>query len=183
MDNLRFIRETMENAGSFTAVSGWGQVAIGVTAITAAGIASRQATPGAWLVTWMIEAAVALAVGSFWIVRKARATGLVLNSGPGRKAAICFSPPLLAGAILTPLLDRASLAALLPGLWLLLFGTAVVTGGALSVKIVPVMGIVFMALGAAALFAPPGWGDVFMAAGFGIVLIGFGVVIARKHGG
>src|SRR5262245_27147336 len=101
MDNLRFIRETMENAGSFTAISGWGQVAIGRTALAAAFVASLQTTPGAWAAVWMIEAVVALAVGSFWIVRKARKTGISLTSGPTRKAAICFSPPLVAGALLT----------------------------------------------------------------------------------
>src|SRR5262245_27001558 len=82
MDNLRFIRETMENAGSFTAVSGWGQISIGVTALGAAALASRQATDAAWLAVWIVEAAVALAVGSFWIVRKARLTGLSFNSAP-----------------------------------------------------------------------------------------------------
>jgi hypothetical protein len=183
MDNLRFIRETMENAGSFTAVSGWGQVTIGLTALAAAAIASRQATEGAWLLTWIVEAAVALAVGSFWIARKARRTGLSFNSAPGRKAAICFAPPLLCGALLTPVLFRSLGTALLPGTWLLLFGVAVVTGGAMSVKIVPLMGLVLMAVGSAALFAPRAWGDAFMAAGFGLVLIGFGVVIARRHGG
>lgn len=183
MDNLRFIRETMENAGSFTAVSGWGQVAIGLTALAAAVIASRQATAGAWLATWIVEAGVALGVGSFWIVRKARRTALSFNSAPGRKAAICFAPPLVCGALLTPALYNSGGRALLPGTWLLLFGVAVVTGGAMSVKIVPLMGFVVMAIGAAALFTPPAWGDAFMAAGFGLVLIGFGVVIARRHGG
>jgi hypothetical protein len=183
MDNLRFIRETMESAGAFTAVSGWGQVAIGLTALVAAYVAYRQATPGAWLAVWMIEAAVAMAVGSFWIIRKARRTGILLTSGPGRKAAICFSPPLLTGALLSIMIYRAGAVTLLPATWLLLFGTAVVTGGALSVKIVPVMGLVFMALGAAAFLAPPVFGNVFMAAGFGIVMIVFGVVIARRHGG
>ena len=183
MDNLRFIRETMESAGSFTAVSGWGQVTIGLTALVTAAIASRQATAGAWLTTWIVEAAVALAAGSFWIVRKARRTGLSFNSAPGRKAAICFAPPLACGALLTPVLYRTSGVALLPGAWLLLFGVAVVTGGAMSVKIVPLMGLVLMALGAAALFAPQAWGNAFMAVGFGLVLIGFGVVIARRHGG
>jgi len=183
MDNLRFIRETMENAGSFTAVSGWGQAAIGVSALAAAAIASQQTAPGAWLAVWVVEAAVALAIGAFGIVSKARRTGLSFSSAPGRKAAICFAPPLACGGLLTPVIYRSSGTALLPGTWLLLFGVAVVTGGAMSVKIVPLMGLVLMAIGAAALFAPPAWGDAFMAAGFGAVLIGFGVVIARRHGG
>jgi len=130
-----------------------------------------------------VEAVVALAVGSIWIVRKARRTGLAFNSAPGRKALICFAPPLVCGALLTPALYRASGTALLPGTWLLLFGVAVVTGGAMSVKIVPLMGLILMAFGAAALFGPRAWGDAFMAVGFGLVLIGFGAVIARRHGG
>src|SRR5262249_61191702 len=93
MDNLRFIRETMESAGSFTAVSGWGQVTIGLTALAAAAIASRQATAGAWLTTWIVEAALALAVGSFWVCPEARRRGPSLDSAPGRKGATWFSPP------------------------------------------------------------------------------------------
>src|SRR5881628_565016 len=90
LDNLRFIRETMESAGSFTAVPGWGQVAIGATALGAAAIASRQAGTGTWLATWLAEAAVALVIGLWGIGRKARATGYSLSSGPSRKFVICF---------------------------------------------------------------------------------------------
>ena len=183
MDSIRFIRETMENAGSFTAVSGLGQLAIGASALLAAFVASRQTTPAAWLATWLVEASLALVLGAWGIGRKARATGVSLSAGPARKFMVCFAPPLIGGAILTPVLYRAGMVALLPGMWLLLFGIAVVTGGALSVRIVPVMGVCFMALGVAALFGPPAWGDAFMAAGFGGLLIVFGVVIARRYGG
>jgi hypothetical protein len=173
----------MENAGSFTAVSGWGQVAIGATALAASAVASLQTTRAAWLATWIVEAMVALAVGSFWIARKARRTGISFSSAPGRKAAICFAPPLACGALLTPALYRAGQVSLLPGTWLLLFGVAVVTGGAMSVKIVPLMGLVLMAIGTAALFGPGRLGRSLHGRGFGLVLIGFGAVIARKHGG
>ena len=87
------------------------------------------------------------------------------------------------GALLTLALYRAEAAALLPGAWLLLFGAAVTSGGAFSVRIVPVMGLSFLALGAAALAAPTAWGDTFMAAGFGGLLVVFGVIIARRYGG
>src|SRR5256885_16012050 len=70
LDNLRFIRQTMERAGSFTAVPGWGQVAVGVTALAAAFLAARQPTPELWLATWPGEAIVALAIGGAGPVRE-----------------------------------------------------------------------------------------------------------------
>jgi hypothetical protein len=68
-------------------------------------------------------------------------------------------------------------------MWLLLYGTAVVTGGAFSVRAVPIMGLCLMLLGAVALFLPRAMGDLFMAFGFGFVQIGFGIWIAKRHGG
>src|SRR2546430_7319911 len=62
LDNLRYIRQTMERAGSFTAVPGWGQAAVGATALVAALLAARQPTPELWLATWLGEAGVALAI-------------------------------------------------------------------------------------------------------------------------
>ncbi|HYT03401.1 MAG TPA: hypothetical protein VEM13_00810 [Gemmatimonadales bacterium] len=183
LDNLRFIRQTMERAGSFTAVPGWGQVAVGVTALVAAGIAARQPTPELWLVTWLGEALVALTIGGSAMVRKAFAVHDPLLSGPGRRFGLSFLPPIVVGGLLTVALYRAGLWRALPGTWLLLYGTGFVTGGAFSVPIVPVMGVCFMATGAAALFGPAAWGNWLMAAGFGGLHIVFGGVIARRYGG
>jgi hypothetical protein len=183
MDNLRFIRETMERATSFTAVPGWGGVAIGVTALMAAAVAVRQRTTYAWLMAWLVEALLALAIGGLTMQRKARAGESTVLSGPGRKFALSLLPPLLAGAVLSVVLYRAHVFFALPGLWLLLYGTGVVTGGAFSVRIVPVMGLCFMALGICALGAPAAYGNWFMAAGFGGLHIVFGIIIARRHGG
>jgi hypothetical protein len=182
-DNLRFIRETMERAGSFTAVPGWGGVAMGITALGAAAIASRQTSSLAWLLTWVAEAAVAIAIAVWTTVSKARGAGSSLFSGPGRRFVYSFAPPLLAGALLTLLFARTGYTGAVAGVWLLLYGTGVVTGGAFSIRIVPLMGLCFMVLGAVALFSPASWGDALLAAGFGGLHIVFGAVIARKYGG
>jgi hypothetical protein len=183
MDNLRFIRETMERASSFTGISGRGEVAIGITALLAAVIAAYQASFRAWLGVWIGEALVALLIAGWSMDRKARRAGLPLFSGPGRKVAFSLSPPLFAGFLLTVVLYQAGLTAAIPGIWLLLYGTAVVTGGMFSVSIVPVMGLCFMTLGAAALFAPIQLANWFLAAGFGGFHIVFGILIARRYGG
>jgi hypothetical protein len=183
MDNLRFIRETMERAGSFTAVSGWGEVAIGLTALVAAYVAARQATFDAWLIVWLVEAFLSLLIAGSAMIWKARSAHIPLLSGPGQKFALSFSPPILVGALLTIALFRADVTWAIPGMWLLLYGAAIVTGGAFSVRIVLLMGIAFMATGAAALFSPATWVDLYMASGFGGLHVAFGAIIARKHGG
>jgi hypothetical protein len=183
MDNLRFIREAMERASSFTAVPGWGQVAIGGTALFATLVASQQKSFADWLVVWFVEAVVALAVAGWTMYRKAHASDTPLLSQPGRKLIINLSPPMFVGALLTVVFYRAGLTGSLPGLWLLLYGTGVVTGGAFSVRPVPVMGLCFMFVGAGALFCPAAWGDAFMAAGFGLLHVIFGLYIARNYGG
>ncbi len=182
-DNLRYIRQTMERAGSFTAVPGWGGVAVGLTALAAAVVAWRQTSPLAWLITWLAEAVLAAMIGVWSVAWKAKAAGLSLLSAPGRQFALSFAPPLVVGALMTAVLFRAGLETALPGTWLLLYGTGVVTGGAFSIEAVPLMGLCFMALGTAALFAPASWANFFMAGGFGLLHIAFGAVIARRHGG
>ncbi len=183
MDNLAFIRDTMERAGTFTAVSGWGMVIVGIAALTAAAIAARQPTEVAWLNTWLAAAVLAPLIMITAIIRKARAAQLPLMSGAGRKFLISFSPPMIVGALLTFELYQLGMYNVLPGLWLLIYGTAVVAGGAYSVRVVPVMGVCFMVAGAIALFTPPLANDFLMAAAFGGLHIAFGVPIARRHGG
>jgi hypothetical protein len=183
MDNLRFIRETMERAGAFTAISGWGEVAIGVTALAAAWFAARQTTAGAWLGTWIADALLSVGIAAWFTAAKARAANTPLMSEPARKFVFSFSPTMLVGALLTVLLYQHGMTYRLPGVWLLLYGAAVITAGTFSVRIVPVMGVAFMALGVAGLFTPAAWDNALMAAGFGGLHIVFGTLIARRHGG
>ena len=183
IENLQYIRETMERAGSFTAVPGWGGILMGISALLTALISSRLPSNDLWVASWLGEAVLALAVCGWAMAQKAMAVQSTLLDGPGRKFALSLCPAMIAGGILTLVLYRNALFGLMPGVWLLLYGVAVVTGGAFSVNVVPIMGVSFMILGSIALFSPLGWANWFMAAGFGGLQIVFGVVIARRYGG
>jgi hypothetical protein len=182
MDNLRFIRRTMERAGPFTAVPGWGGVLMGGVALTAAAAAGPVGRRR-WLMTWFAAAGAAALVGGVAMARKARASNVPLFGAPLQRFALAYLPALAAGAVLTAVFTASGLAARLPGCWLLLYGTAAAAGGALSVRIVPILGLAFMAFGVAAFVAPESWGNAFMAAGFGGLHICFGLMIARNYGG
>lgn len=183
IDNLRYIRETMERASSFTAVPGYGGIAVGVTALVAGALAHVQGDTARWLGIWIAEALIAIAIGAYSMRRKAFAGGHSVTSAPARKFLLSFLPPLFAGAVLTATLFPAGHTSLLPGLWLLLYGTGVMTAGAFSIPVVPAMGASFAALGAVCLFAPPAWNDFFLLAGFGVLHVIYGIVIARRYGG
>ena len=188
IENLRFIRETMERAGAFTAVPGWGGVLMGVSALVTAAIAGPP-RESRWLACWLADAAVAAAIALVTMTRKARSSGSPLSwlslfsRGPAQRFALAYLPPLAAGVVLTAVFVQQGIVVRLPGCWLLLYGAAVSTGGAFSVRIVPVMGLCFMALGVAAFALPAEWGNVCMAAGFGILHVAFGFMIARHYGG
>jgi len=181
-DNLRYIRETMERAGSFTAVPGWGGVVMGATALGASGLASMMKTRELWFAVWIGEAALAFSIGFYSMVRKAK-TARVFLKGPGRAFALSLCPAMAAGAVLTVVLYRYGIFSLLPGLWMLLYGVAVVSAGTNSVRVVPVQGVSFMVFGALALVLGADWANYSMAMGFGLLHIIFGTVIARRYGG
>jgi hypothetical protein len=155
---------------------------MGLTAMGASILASKQPTSPGWLLVWLAEAALALVIAVLTIRQKARKSNQPAFSGPASRFILSLAPPLLAGALLTVVLYR-DIFPYLPGLWLLLYGTGVVTGGAFSIRVVPMMGLCFMLAGAAALFSPAGWGNTYMLIGFGGLHIVFGSIIARRYGG
>jgi predicted phage tail protein len=183
LDDLRYIRRTMERAGAFTAVPGRGGVAMGLAALAAGALAVSQPTLERWLIMWLAGAVAAVAIAGWTMARKARRAGVSLVEGPARRFALGFLPPVLAGAALTWALYRGGDAAVIPGMWLLLYGAGVTTAGTFSVRVVPIMGLCFMAAGVAALLSPAAWGDVYLATGFGGLHIVFGAAIARRYGG
>lgn len=181
-DNLRFIRSTMERAGAFTAVPGWGGVAMGISALAAAFLAAGQTDDGGWLRIWLTELVVALVLASCTMTLKARRARIPLFMGPASRFAMSFAPPVLAGGVLTWALAAAGQHQLLPAVWLLLYGSGVIAGGISSVRVVPIMGMMFFALGIVALFDVVS-GDLLLAAGFGALHVIFGSIVAWRYGG
>jgi hypothetical protein len=182
-ENLRYIRETMAGAATFTAVPGWGGVGMGLTALVTTAIVGPPREDALWLVLWIGEAALATSIGLAAFAWKAQRSHIPLTSSATRRFTLAFLPGIVAGAVLTLVMAREGWQMRLPGCWLLLYGSAVASGGALSVVPVPLMGAVFMLLGTAALVAPASWGHYFMAAGFGVAQIIVGLIIARRYGG
>ncbi len=183
LDQISVIRQTMERSTAFTAVSGWGYCAMGATALVAAVIALRQPTTEGWLAAWLAEALVAVTVALVTMQQKASRLGTQVLSVPGRRLFTGLLPALVAGGVLTVALIRVGDPRQIPGVWLLLYGVAVMQAGTFSVRVIPLMGALFVLLGAVALSLPWFWANVLLAAGFGLVHIGFGVYIARRHGG
>lgn len=183
IESLRYIRDTMERATLVTAVPGRGGVLMGLTAIVATWVASRQPGPQEWLAVWIVEGLIALGIGITATCLKARSAGVPVWSAAARKFVLAFTPPMFVGALLTVVLARAGMMSALPGLWLSLYGVAVIGAGAFSVRVVPAMGFAFLVAGSAMLFAPASWNDVGLAGGFGGLHIVFGLVIARRFGG
>jgi hypothetical protein len=183
LEHLEVIRQTMEKSTAFTAVSGWGYCTMGVTALVAAAFAMRQGTTEAWLAVWLAEALVAVTLALVAMHWKASRLGTPILSIPGRRLFVGLLPALFAGGVMTVALIRAGDPRQIPGVWLLLYGVAVMQAGAFSVRTIPVMGAVFVLAGAIALPMPWWWANVMLAVGFGLVHIAFGAYIARRHGG
>ena len=182
-EDLRVIRRAMERSSTFTAVPGYGGAAMGAVGVAAAIAGAMQPTAERWLANWLIAGAMACAIEVVAMRRKAADVGVPLGGALARRFALGLLAPLAAGAALTGALFSAGYWSLMPPVWLLLYGAGAVTGGIVSVPAVQVMGLGFMALGVMAMVTPPGWGNIWLGIGFGLLHIGFGLFIARKHGG
>lgn len=181
-ENIAFIRNALERSGTFTAVPGRGGVVMGLVGLGGAWLASRQPAPAQWLSVWIATGAAGFVIAAATIARKARAARMPLLAGPGRKFAFALAPSLGSAGLLTIALAQRGQHAVLPAVWLLLYGTAVLASGAFSIRALALMGGIYLGLGGAALLAP-GYGDVWLGIGFGVLNIGFGIWIWRRHGG
>lgn len=185
LDNLRYIRETMEAAGSFTSIPGWGGVYVGITALgtSFAAQAFVHDDRRRWMISWLIEAVVAAAIALAAMTIKCRRSGVALSSRPARKFFVSYFAPIIAGAMVTLLLARAGVFFAMPAVWLLLYGASFISSGAFSIRVIPVMGACYMALGIVAVFLPLPTNNILLGIGFGGLHIIFGLIIARSYGG
>ncbi len=180
-ETLAYIRRTMESASTFTAVSGWGLVAVGGVGLVAAWLAWRGGV-AADLRVWIPAALLSVAIAAVMNAAKARRQDVPIWSGAFRKVVWVMAPALAAGALLTMALADHAAAALLPGTWLALYGAGVTAGGTFSVRAIRWMGIAFLILGAWALLMPDR-GLLLLAGGFGGLHMLIGVDIVWRHGG
>lgn len=182
-DNLQFIRQAMERSATFTSIPGVGGAVMGVIALAASGVAASQPSVDRWLATWLVAAGLAAVIGFIAMVRKAARAGATLTGANARRFALGMAAPFVAGAAITYELWAVRNFTVMAPAWLLLYGAGVLTGGIFSVPVVRAIGVCFMSLGIAAIATPPEWGNVWLAIGFGGLHIGFGIYIARNHGG
>ena len=182
-ESLQFIRRTMERSSTFTAVPGLGGAGMGAVGVAAAILAANQRSAEGWLLVWLVAAAVALSIGGTAMWRKAVRSGAPLSGAVGRRFAMSVAAPMVAGAALTLGIWKNGHWALMPAMWLLLYGAGMLAGAVFSVAAVRWLGLAFMVLGVAALVTPAAWGNVWLGVGFGGLQIAFGLYIARKHGG
>ncbi|MBL0171445.1 MAG: hypothetical protein IPP90_12055 [Gemmatimonadaceae bacterium] len=182
--DLAYVRDVLDRTHRFSAVPGLGGVLMGSSALIAAVVAEGQPTPERWLQVWLIESVLAIGIGATTLVRKARRAGLPLSASPARRFALGLMPPVLVGALLSFGALRANAGALLPPIWLCCYGIGVLGAGVVSsVAAVPIMGAVFVVLGALAMATPTAWSNIWLALGFGVSHIIVGALVLRRHGG
>ena len=183
VENLQYIRRTIEAAHTFTTVPGKGCIAMGITALAAVAAESYPPLSAHWLAIWVAAAVMACSLALWFMEQKAHAQGLSLRRAVARRFFMTLAPAFLAGAILTAALVGRVDRELITGTWLLLYGTGLTACGLFAVPAVFTAGLAFMALGTATLWLPPGSAHVVLALGFGGIHLALGAAIVRHHGG
>ena len=181
LGTLNYIRASIEAAGAF-AVPGIAGIAMGAVGTCAAVVAAVPGLGAYWVEIWLLAAIAASVIGVVLVARQ-QARGFILYRGPARKFVLSLCPSLLAGAALTGVLWQQGLTSLIPGVWLLLYGCAVLSASmmtsAATVRLVALMGALFVVFGLIALQLPVGWHNYTLGLGFGALHLLFGILIGR----
>ena len=182
LGTLNYIRSSIEAAGAF-AVPGTAGVAMGAVGLAATGLACVPALSGHWIGIWLSASILASGLGVVLIARHRAGHGLTLYRGPARRFVLCLCPALLAGGVLTAVLWQSGESRLLPGMWLLLYGSVVLSATLLTapamMRLIGIMGALFVLWGAVAFELPLRWHNFVLGAGFGVLHLAFGLLIGR----
>lgn len=162
-------------------------IVMGVIGMLAAVMVSLPGFAPHWLWIWLVAAVVALLLGGALVARQITQRGRSRYFGPARKFLLCLCPALFAGAVLTWVLVAVGMSDVVPGMWLLLYGCAVLSAstviGAAVARHVCIMGSAFVVLGMLTFVLPATAHVVMLGLGFGVLHIAFGVLIGRvTHG-
>jgi len=182
-ENLRYIRDTIEAARTFTTIPAKGCIAMGIAAIAAAGLESYPPLAAHWLPIWLIAAVVSCTLALFFMETKARKQGLSLRRTVAVRFFLTLAPAFVAGGVLTVALQDVVARDVIAGIWLLLYGVGIAACGVFSIPVVLIAGFAFMGLGTVTLAAPPEWAPAMLAVGFGGIHIALGAIILKDHGG
>jgi uncharacterized BrkB/YihY/UPF0761 family membrane protein len=182
LGTLAFIRTSIESSSSM-AVPGMAGIVMGAIGIIATIIASVPRDAPYWLGIWLIAAAIAFASGGAMMARETAQTGHARYLGPVRKFLLCLCPALLTGCALTFVLWHAGVTNLIPGVWLLLYGCAVLSASTVTIartmRLICIMGVLFMLLGLLAFAAPARTHTLILGMGFGALHTIFGMLIGQ----
>jgi hypothetical protein len=179
---LRYIRDSMEGAGSFV-VPGSAGIALGGIGLVCAVLCAAPSLHEYWLQIWLLAALAAAAVGGILLVRESSLRGLRLIGTPIRKFALCLIPSLGAGLVITAVHWSYGNLHAIPGTWLMCYGCALISASTVTTRTIGLLGALFAALGVLALLLPSGAQILMLGLGFGGLHIIFGILIGRVgHG-
>ena len=186
LGTLAYIRASIESSSSMD-VPGMAGIVMGIIGVLAAILVSLPRGAPHWLAIWLGAAVAALLLGGALVARQIVERGHTRYLGPARKFLLCLFPALLAGAVLTSVLWTAGIARAIPGMWLLLYGCAVLSASTVTsagiARLICIMGALFVGLGSLAFVLPPAAHTAILGMGFGVLHIIFGVLIGRSSHG
>ena len=182
LGTLAYIRASIESSSSMD-VPGMAGIVMGIIGVLAAIVVSLPRWAAHWLGIWLAAAVVALVLGGALVARQIARRGHARYLGPVRKFLLCLCPALLAGAVLTLVLGTAGETRVIPGMWLLLYGCAVLSASTVTVagiaRLICMMGGLFVVLGLMTFALPAAAHTAMLGLGFGLLHIIFGFLIGR----
>jgi hypothetical protein len=182
LGTLAYIRASIESSSSMD-VPGMAGIVMGIIGLLAAGAASLPHWAPHWLAIWLAAAAIAFLLGGALVARQIARRGRTRYLGPARKFLLCLCPSLFAGAILTVVFEIGGIGSVIPGMWLLLYGCAVLSASTVTTpdiaRLIVIMGAMFVALGSLTFALPAAAHTLMLGLGFGALHVTFGILIGR----